>query len=74
MARLEGYSWGGSQRSVMTKWDFEHELEQILTEDVRLTKSSGGPDHGAIAKASDQTRRILVLLDRFLYSNGTTVS
>lgn len=56
------------QGSVLTKRDFEAELSQILVEGV--VEKNGGPDGSQIRKASEQTRSILALLDRYLMSNG----
>ncbi len=56
------------QRSLISKRDFETELDLILTEGV--VEKNGYPDGNQIALASVQTRRVLDLLDRFLLSRG----
>lgn len=56
------------QRSVLSKRDFETELDLILTEGV--VEKNGAPDGSQIALASEQTRRVIDLLDRFLLSRG----
>lgn len=56
------------QRSIISKKDFEYDLEQILVEGI--PERNGYPDGSQIAKASGQTRSILALLERYLISRG----
>ncbi len=56
------------QRALLSKRDFETELDLILTEGV--VEKNGSPDGQQMALASEQTRRVLDLLDRFLLSRG----
>lgn len=56
------------QRAILSKRDFETELDLILTDGV--VEKNGVPDGSQIALASEQTRRIIDLLDRFLLSRG----
>ncbi len=56
------------QRALLSKRDFETELDLILTEGV--VEKNGSPDGQQMALASEQTRRVIDLLDRFLLSRG----
>ena len=57
------------QRSIMSKADFEAELDEILTEDVPMNKS-GEPNPRAMQLASSTSARINNLVDEYLTSNG----
>ena len=52
------------QRSVMTRADFETELDSILTNGIPGTIN--GPDSTMLKKASTDARRIMALVDKYL--------